>query len=117
MFALQNVPRSRWVWPGLTATAWNVPATHAKCDLALTMQTQGDGLTALLEYDADRFEASTIARLLAHLGTLLAAIVARPDHPISALPLLEPAERRGWISARLMLERDGNFRLNYDFPK
>jgi hypothetical protein len=29
----------------------------------------------------------------------------------------QPAERRGWTSARLVIERDGSFRLNYDFPK
>jgi hypothetical protein len=30
---------------------------------------------------------------------------------------VQPAERQGWTSARLVLERDGSFRLNYDFPK
>ena len=40
-----------------------------------------------------------------------------PPVALVGLRNLEPAERRGWISARLMLERDGNFRLNYDFPK
>lgn len=34
-----------------------------------------------------------------------------------ALREQEPVERRGWTSARLVLERDGTFRLNYDFPK
>ena len=29
----------------------------------------------------------------------------------------QPADRRGWSSARLVVERDGSFRLNYDFPK
>ena len=29
----------------------------------------------------------------------------------------QPAERRGWTAARLVVERDGRFRLNYDFPK
>jgi hypothetical protein len=40
-----------------------------------------------------------------------------PPVALVGLRMLEPAERRGWISARLTLERDGNFRLNYDFPK
>lgn len=41
------------------------------------------------------------------------------DGPPKALVSLreqEPVERRGWTTARLVLERDGNFRLNYDFP-
>ena len=41
----------------------------------------------------------------------------RPPVALIGLRMLEPAERRGWTSARLILERDGNFRLNYDFPK
>jgi|SRR5262245_7256246 len=40
-----------------------------------------------------------------------------PPVALIGLRYLEPPERRGWISARLTLERDGNFRLNYDFPK
>ena len=30
---------------------------------------------------------------------------------------LQPVDRRGWTSARLVVTRDGNFKLNYDFPK
>ena len=42
------------------------------------------------------------------------------DLPASILVGLrgvQSAERRGWTSARLVVERDGSFRLNYDFPK
>ena len=39
-----------------------------------------------------------------------------PPQALIGLRALEPAERRGWTTARLVLERDGNFRLNYDFP-
>ncbi len=28
----------------------------------------------------------------------------------------QPLERQGWTSVRLVVERDGAFRLNYDFP-
>jgi hypothetical protein len=30
---------------------------------------------------------------------------------------VQPANRRGWTTARLEVTRDGSFRLNYDFPK
>jgi hypothetical protein len=30
---------------------------------------------------------------------------------------VQPADRRGWTTARLVVTRDGNFKLNYDFPK
>lgn len=39
-----------------------------------------------------------------------------PPKALIALRDREPAERRGWTTARLVLEHDGNFRLNYDFP-
>jgi len=42
------------------------------------------------------------------------------DLPASILVGLrgvQPPERRGWTAARLVVERNGNFRLNYDFPK
>ena len=39
-----------------------------------------------------------------------------PPKALIALRDQEPVERRGWTTARMVLERDGNFRLNYDFP-
>jgi hypothetical protein len=42
------------------------------------------------------------------------------DLPASILVGLrgvQPAERQGWTMVRLVVERDGSFRLNYDFPK
>jgi hypothetical protein len=39
-----------------------------------------------------------------------------PPKALIALREQEAAERRGWTTARLVLERDGTFRLNYDFP-
>jgi hypothetical protein len=39
-----------------------------------------------------------------------------PPKALIALREQEPVERRGWTTARLVFERDGTFRLNYDFP-
>ena len=41
----------------------------------------------------------------------------RPANVLIGLRATQPQERRGWIAARLSVERDGSFRLNYDFPK
>ncbi len=41
----------------------------------------------------------------------------RPANILMGLRETQPQERRGWIVARLSVERDGSFRLNYDFPK
>jgi hypothetical protein len=43
----------------------------------------------------------------------------RGDNPANiliGLRELQPLERRGWTSARVVLERDGSFRLNHDLP-
>jgi hypothetical protein len=39
-----------------------------------------------------------------------------PPKALIGLREQEPVERRGWTTARLVLEHDGTFRLNYDFP-
>lgn len=42
---------------------------------------------------------------------------SRPAEMLIDLRARQPRERQGWTSARLVVERDGSFRLNYDFPK
>ena len=41
----------------------------------------------------------------------------RPPRLLVTLRDRQAPERRGWTTAKLILERDGNFSLNYDFPK
>src|SRR6185295_10755937 len=45
-------------------------------------------------YNRDLFDDATVARLGSYLETLLAAAVAHPELPLSALPLLGEAERQ-----------------------
>jgi aspartate racemase len=94
LFAFQNIPRTPWRWSGLEIEAWEVPPPETKFDLALTMQETPEGLNAVFEYDADRFEDATITRMLQHLATLFEAVAAQPDRPIADLPLasLEPSD-------------------------
>ena len=62
-------------------------------ELSLLMAEAGDELVGLMEYNADLFDGSTVARMLDQFQTLLAGIVANPDLPISMLPLTTEAER------------------------
>ena len=94
LLALQNVPRARRRWSDLDVEATNVPSSDAKLDLALTMQESDGGLAALAEYDAELFDASTIARMLGHFAALLDAVARDADRAIAALPLLSPDETR-----------------------
>jgi amino acid adenylation domain-containing protein len=56
-------------------------------------ETGGGSLFASLQYSSDLFDATTAGRMLAHLRELLAAVVADPATPVSALPLLAAGER------------------------
>jgi amino acid adenylation domain-containing protein len=54
----------------------------------------GERIAFRLSYDRGRFDAAEMARLLGHFQALLEGIVADPDRPVSALPLLTESERR-----------------------
>jgi hypothetical protein len=41
----------------------------------------------------------------------------KPARMLVALRERQPQDRQGWTSARLVVERDGSFRVNYGFPK
>ncbi len=45
-------------------------------------------------YDSERFERETIGRMLGHLRTILAALVADPTRKLAELPLLTTSERK-----------------------
>ncbi|MET7339474.1 amino acid adenylation domain-containing protein, partial [Nonomuraea sp. NPDC005650] len=76
-------------------------AIVAKYDLQLFFtEDNAGGLTASAQFSTALFDHSTVERLVGHLHTLLAAIAADPQRPLSGLPILTPAERRlaetGW---------------------
>ena len=50
-------------------------------------------LLLAIEYDPERFAKATIARMLGHVATLLAAMPVDPDARLGDLPMLTPAER------------------------
>ncbi|WP_203737922.1 non-ribosomal peptide synthase/polyketide synthase, partial [Actinoplanes italicus] len=64
-----------------------------KWDLTLTLVDTGTQLTGAVEYSTALYDHATVVRLIGHLRTLLAAIAATPDRPLSALPVLTAAER------------------------
>ncbi len=80
--------------PDLTITSLFGYIYHGKTkyDLTLIMREQDEGLGMVFDYNADIFEDSTVARMLAHFQTLLESIVANPDRQISEMPLLTADE-------------------------
>jgi amino acid adenylation domain-containing protein len=85
--------RRRELAPGLPLTPLAVESRAAKFDLTLGLDLQGETLLATFEYRTDLFDRATMLRWMGHCETLLAAALAHPAQPLSALPLLATAER------------------------
>jgi len=103
VFALQNAPMQPLDLPGLTLKPLKFDVTTTRFDLELHLwecdrglsdlwEGSADGLSGFVAYNTDLFDASTIARMLAHFQILLEGIVANSDTRIANLPLLSAAE-------------------------
>ncbi|MBV9689955.1 MAG: amino acid adenylation domain-containing protein [Ktedonobacteraceae bacterium] len=88
-----------------------IPLVHdtVKFDLSIGMWETSEGLGGYIDYSMDLFEASTIARMIGHFQTLLAALVATPDQTLGTLSLLTEAEQQilvEWNSTESQYPRD-----------
>jgi amino acid adenylation domain-containing protein len=77
---------------GVRLAALPAAQKTAKFDLSLMLTTGPGGLAGLLEYAADLFDRSTVARFADRFERLLAALVDDPERPVSAVALSSPAE-------------------------
>jgi amino acid adenylation domain-containing protein len=93
-FVLQNVFMPDYGLTALRVSPISIPPHAAKFDWILNIAERGDSLTGLLEYSTDMFDASTIARVVNHFGSLLQAVVDASQTRISDLPLLTSPECR-----------------------
>ena len=64
----------------------------AKFDLTLFVQHDESGIKLMLEYRTDVFSRDTVRSMLGHLRTLLEAVTANPDTPVSELQMMSPDE-------------------------
>lgn len=94
MFALQNAPMPALSLAGLQLSLMEVPIETAKFDLAFSLQESFTGLSGVLEYNSDLFDAAAARRMLDHYRRLLEAVVTNPEMQLSELPFLTETERR-----------------------
>jgi amino acid adenylation domain-containing protein/non-ribosomal peptide synthase protein (TIGR01720 family) len=92
--ALHNAPSGPVELDGARTEELTLPKVSAIFDLDVEFTEQAGALHAVIEYNTDLFDHSTIERLGDHLGALLAGALADPSCPVSELPLLTAAERR-----------------------
>jgi amino acid adenylation domain-containing protein len=116
MFALQNAPGDELKLPGLALNRMDVWSGTTHFDLTLQLEESAQRLTGVVEYSLELFNEETIRRLTRHLQTLLETVVADPDAPLAALPLLDAAEKQQllaqWTNAPYKLEPGEEWRGN-----
>ncbi|MBW4632891.1 MAG: amino acid adenylation domain-containing protein [Iphinoe sp. HA4291-MV1] len=93
MFVLQNALEGKLEMPGLTITPLELEEVTANFDLTLSMEETQAGLSGELVYNSDLFDATTIARMIAHFQTLLEGIIANQEQSVAQLPLLSTNEQ------------------------
>ncbi len=97
MLVLQDAPGVQLELPEVTCWPLQLPTRRSNFDLTLWAAPQAEpagGLELRVEYATDLFDQATIQRLLRHYQTLLEAAACDPEAPLSALSLLNDAERQ-----------------------
>jgi amino acid adenylation domain-containing protein len=95
MTVLVNTPTATTLsLPGLVLTPVATEFGSSRLDLALEFTDAPFGLSVMLEYSTELFEAPTITHLAVHLDRLLRGMTENLDLRISDLPLLDEAERQ-----------------------
>jgi amino acid adenylation domain-containing protein len=106
MLAWQNNEPGEWRLPGLTATPAELEYDVVKFDLELNLSEAGDEIVGNLGYATVLFDRSTIERHVGYLQTMLRAMVACPQQPVTTLELLSPAERQLLLQTWNATQRD-----------
>ncbi|MBP0618988.1 non-ribosomal peptide synthetase [Cupriavidus consociatus] len=99
MFNLQMGEAASFALPGLQASALPVPDDSAKFDVTLDLQAGAKRVSATLEYDAVLFAGATAQRMARHYEQLLGTMLATPDVPLDALPLMDAGERANTLAS------------------
>ncbi|MFJ4712060.1 amino acid adenylation domain-containing protein [Streptomyces sp. NPDC088785] len=86
--------------PGITAEPFLADGGTARCDLELQVRdAREDGFAGRLIYATDLFDRGTVEAMGRHLVRLLDRLTADPGRPLSAVPLLDDAERDRFLAA------------------
>ena len=106
MLAFQNNMQPSFAVAGLDARFAAVASASAKFDLSVSLAEQrladgtAAGISGVIEYASDLFDAGSVETLGGRLVRLIAAAVAHPDRALGSLDILSAEERatilRGW---------------------
>ncbi|HEU4963514.1 MAG TPA: amino acid adenylation domain-containing protein, partial [Bacilli bacterium] len=94
MFVLLNTPMPAFTWSGVQLIPDDFRSETAKFDLMLFLTEEEGALVGGFEYNTDIFAEETIARMVAHLENLLAAVLADPQQKIGDVTFFTEQEER-----------------------
>ncbi|MBB5803972.1 amino acid adenylation domain-containing protein/non-ribosomal peptide synthase protein (TIGR01720 family) [Saccharothrix ecbatanensis] len=88
MVLMENFDTAMPELTGLRVEEVRLPLLTSTCDLTFEFGEADGELRGAVEYSTDLFDQTTVDRMTRHLVTLLAGITARPDRPLTEVPLL-----------------------------
>lgn len=89
VFVMQNAPKADLSFGDLSLRVLPTDAGVSKFDLTLSVEENNGALDAVVEYNTDLFDSSTISALLGQLQSVWQGMCKTPDLPVSALALLD----------------------------
>ncbi|TCJ99079.1 non-ribosomal peptide synthetase [Nocardia alba] len=98
-FSFQNFERAELALPGITVSGLDTDNELSQFDLHLIVSDEytadgaAAGITGVLTYAHDVFDAETAVAIAGRLERLLAAVAAAPHAPLDSVEVLEPVER------------------------
>ncbi len=94
LFQMVSFPKGPGKLGDVTLRPLQIRSGTSKFDLLLSVGDRPEGLEAIVVYNTDLFDEDRVERMLGHYKTLLEGIVAAPEAPVGALPILTEAESR-----------------------
>ncbi|RKH55730.1 non-ribosomal peptide synthetase, partial [Corallococcus llansteffanensis] len=94
MLAVQNMPMEEARLPGLVLKPVELSSGTSKFDVSVFFTETPQGLSGVVEYSTELFEAGTIRRMVEHLRVLMEGALAKPEEAVGRLPMLTEAERQ-----------------------
>jgi amino acid adenylation domain-containing protein len=97
-------------WGGVSLESVHLSQVGTPSDLTLVVFDFHNTLTLNIGYSVDLFDRPTIERMAQHYMTMLRAVIADPDLPVSRIPMATPSEREAllrWTPAPDLASLDG----------
>ncbi len=94
MMAFQSRAVSEVEIGELKVGVMEVEARTAKFDLLVSLRDRGRGLSGVVEYNSDLYEATSVRRLVRHFEVLMKGLMTDANQRLSQLPMMSERERQ-----------------------